>query len=462
MSAFKQVLLSLIVVAVAGALWLAYDRGTFSSLLPGGTATSTAAGPAAGGPAGGPPAGRPAAGGFRGGGRAAAPIVAASVETDDDGFEVQAIGTVAAAQAVTLYAQVAGVVAEVMFQPGTEVADKQTLVRLADSDQQVALDKAKIALDSAQAALDRAQQLAKNNNITNVALRDAQTAVDKAEIDYRSAQLELAKRTVTAPFAGMIGLSDITVGDVVNSSKAIATLDDVSTVSVSFDVPERASGRVAVGQQVTATTEALVGRSFVGTVSAVDSRVDPVARTLRVMAKLPNDANVLKPGMALTVSMDFVGEMHPVVPSLAVQYDRLGAYVWKVADSAVHRVGVDIVGRRSGTVIVVADLQPGDLVASEGLQRLREGARVDVVDDGSGQAPAAPAPQSRVPEAANGGGAQAAPAFAGRPRRQAGEAPTSGGDGAGVRPVRPTSETQQGGDNGTGAPAVVPPRPRSG
>ncbi len=251
-------------------------------------------------------------------------MVAATVDTDNTSLEVHAIGTVAAARAVTLYPQVTGVVTEIDFAPGTKVEAGATLIKLDDGDQQVAVDRAKIAVDSAQAALDRAQQLAKSNNITSVALTDAQSAVQKAGIDLKSAQLDLAKRTVKAPFGGTIGLTDITVGDLVSSSKAIATLDDMSTVTVAFDVPERASGRIAVGQDVTATTEALAGQRFQGAISAVDSRVDPVARTLRVEATLPNDANVLKPGMALAIDMSFPGEDHPAVPSLAVQWDRRG------------------------------------------------------------------------------------------------------------------------------------------
>ncbi len=438
MSAIKQILLSLVVIAVAVGAWFAYDRGYFS----GADETATVAARQGGGPGGGggPPGGGEAGrGGF---GRGATPVVAAIVDTDNTSLEVHAIGTVAAARAVTIYPQVSGVVTAVAFQPGTHVSAGETLVRLDDADQQVAVDKAGIALDGVRSTLERAQQLAKSNNITNVALNDAQTAVKKAEIDLKSAELELAKRTVTAPFAGTIGLTDITVGDLVNSSKAIATLDDMSTVTVAFDVPERASGRIAVGQAVTATTAALAGERFQGSISAVDSRVDPVARTLRVQATLPNDANVLKPGMALAIDMSFPGEDHPAVPSLAVQWDRDGSYVWKLDGNTVHRVNVDIVDRRSGTVIVVGELQPGDSVISEGGQRLREGARVNVVDGSSnGGAPAAT--DARTPQAVNG----TRPQGANGPRRPNAE---------GAQPPAAT-------DGGPGVDAAATPRrPRSG
>jgi RND family efflux transporter MFP subunit len=390
MSALRQIVLSLIVVLIAAAGWYAYGQGYFSAKQGNG------GGPAGAGEAAGGGGQRQGFGGGRGG---SVLVVTAPVTIDDTGTDVRAIGTVAAAQEVTLYPQDSGIVTDVAFTPGTKVTKGETLIRLDDSDQQVALEKAKIALDTAQSALDRAEQLAKSNNITTVALTDARSAQQNAAIGLKAAQNDLAKRTVTAPFAGVVGLTDITVGDLINSSKAIVTLDDMSKVTVSFDVPERASGLVAVGQPVAASTEALAGQTFQGTISAVDNRVDPVARTLRVEATLPNDASVLRPGMALTVAMSFPGQPHPAVPSLAVQWDRNGSYVWKIAAGSAHRVAVQILGRRSGAVIVAGDLAKNDLVVVEGLQRLREGSKVTDGNSGPGQGKA----EGTSPEAAAGG-----------------------------------------------------------
>jgi RND family efflux transporter MFP subunit len=463
MSVTKQILLSFLVLVIAGGLWFAYDRNMLPFLSQGKATAGVGGGP--GGFGGGFAA-------FAGGaGRGPSPITAAAVTTDTDALEVKAIGTVAASKAITIDPQVTGVVADMGFTPGTPVPAGQALFHLTSSDEQVALQKAKVALDSAQSAFDRTQQLAKANTVTTAALNDAQTTLTNAQIGYQTAQLALDKKTVTAPFAGTPGLANVTVGDLVTSNKALTTLDDLSTVEISFDVPERASDQVAVGQQVTAMTEALPGKSFVGTISAVDSRVDPTARTLRVEATLPNDANALKPGMAVTATMEFPGAMYPVVPSLAIQYDRNGSYVWKVdtAANVVHRVGVTVVDRRSGTVIVVADLKPGDLVASEGIQRLRENAKVNVVDDGSGNPPATAAQQpvaTAVPEPVTPPlGVTGAPAEAGtRPQgaaagRAGGAAGANGGATAGGRngfAGRPGGSTGQGGTPGQGAPGGTP------
>ena len=399
MSPARQIAISVAVLALAAAGWLAYERGWLATgsnepVAPpsgqaggGGSGAQSAAGgqganrqnrqgggqSAQAGRTGGG-AGGAGAGGFNRGGPP--PVVTAAVTTDSSGLHVNAVGTVAAARTVTIVPQVTGVVAEVAFEQGASITDGQLLVRLDDADKQVAVEQAQIALDSAARALERAQQLEKSNNVTPVALADAGTAVRKAEIDLKAAQVELAKYTIKAPFAGSVGLTDVSVGDFVTSQKAIVTLDDMSTVTVSFDVPERASGLVAVGQKVTASTEALAGQTFAGAIGAVDSRVDPVARTLRVEAALPNDAKRLKPGMALVVSVDFPGDQRPVVPSLSVQWDRDGPYVWKVVDNVVHRVGVTIIARRSGTVLVAGELAEGDEVVAEGLQRMRDGIAV--------------------------------------------------------------------------------------
>jgi RND family efflux transporter MFP subunit len=382
MSPSRQIAIAAVVLVAVAAGWLVYERGWLGSAAVPRIGQGEEATPSANRQQGGGQGNQTAPAGNRNGqgagsARGGPPVVVtAAVTTDTAGVHVTAVGTVAAVRAVTLYPQVTGLVAGVSFASGASVGEGEVLLHLDDADKQVAVEQAQIALDTARRALDRAEQLVKSNNVTPVAVADAETAVRKAEIDLRGAQVELDKYTVKAPFAGTIGLSDVSVGDFVTSQRAIATLDDMSTVTVSFDVPERASGLVAVGQAVTATTEALAGQTFAGTVTAVDSRVDPVARTLKVEASLPNDASRLKPGMALIVAIDFPGEEHPVVSSLSVQWDRNGPYVWKVVDDTVHRVRVTIVSRRSGTVLVSGDLAAGDEVVTEGLQRMRDGIAV--------------------------------------------------------------------------------------
>jgi RND family efflux transporter MFP subunit len=269
---------------------------------------------------------------------------------------------------------------EVLFTAGEAVEAGAPLLRLEASEQQVAVDRARVTLEQARETLTRSQALAESKTISDVALSDAETAVQLAEIELRSAGIALERRTISAPFAGSIGLTDLSVGDLVDTESAITTLDDLSTVQVRFEVPERWAGRVTQGQPITATAQGLPGAEFAGEVTGIDNRVDETTRTLQLEAELVNEGSALKSGMAIRVGMRFDSSEQLVVPSLSVQWDRDGSFVWKVAERAAWRADVTILRRQSGVVTVAGDLAAGDTVVVEGIQRLREGAMVTEVN----------------------------------------------------------------------------------
>jgi RND family efflux transporter MFP subunit len=364
MTAARQITFSLLVVALAAAGWLAYDRGWFSgSAGPGVVATTRLDASAVRGPG-------------AGGGGVPVRVVTSPVDLDNEGETVRAVGTLTAAQAVTLFPQVTGTVAEIKFAAGEKVAAGDELVRLDDADQRVEVERVTIARDDAKAALDRAERLLASKNITAVAVSDARSVLQKAEIDLKVAELALAKRMISAPFAGVVGITDLSVGDLVTTTKAIANLDDTSTVTVTFEVPERVAGKVLLGQDVEATSIAVPDQVFAGKVSAIDNRIDPTARTLKLEAVLPNDANVLKPGMSVITVLTFPAEARPTVPSMAIQWDRKGSFVWTLDGDTVRRTPIRILQRRNGAVTVSGELQKGQEVVVEGVQRLREGVKV--------------------------------------------------------------------------------------
>jgi RND family efflux transporter MFP subunit len=136
-----------------------------------------------------------------------------------------------------------------------------------------------------------------------------------------------------------------------------------------------------LGQSIVATSQAFPGVEFVGRIAAVDNRVDETTRTLRLEAELTNEGGMLKSGMAIRVVLHFETEEELSVPSLAVQWDRRGSYVWKVEDGVARRAEVTILRRQSGIVIVQGAVAVGDRVVVEGTQRLREGAKVAEVDE---------------------------------------------------------------------------------
>jgi RND family efflux transporter MFP subunit len=375
MATSKQIILSIIIIIVAVGGWYAYrHQDDFFGM----TTASTDGRPDAGGSG----SRRPSTG--RGGGDV--PVVTAAAGVDTSGEQIRALGTLTAAEAITLYPEVTGTVSAIEVMPGAAVKEGQVLFRLNADDQAVAIDRATIAVDDARAALIRAERLAETNNVSEVALSNAQTAFRTAGIDLKSAEIEYQKRIVKAPFSGVVGLIPVSIGDLVNTSTALTTLDDVSSLKITFNATERFVGKLEVGHPVSGTAIGLPGREIKGEISAVDSRVDPSTRVFKVEATMEEGIEGLKPGMSITVTVDFTGEPQITVPSLAIQWDRGGAYVWAVDGDTARRLPVEIVGRRSGAVIVAGDIAPDVEVVVEGLQRMREGVKVERV----GGAPTGP------------------------------------------------------------------------
>ncbi|HWJ72039.1 MAG TPA: efflux RND transporter periplasmic adaptor subunit [Kaistia sp.] len=370
MAVWKQLLLCVVVLVIAGGGWYAYQH---RDALFGGADQQQAAG--AGGQQG-------AAGGGRRGGFAAGPtlVVSAPVGSDIVTDNVRAVGTVLVPQSINVYPQVTAEVTEILFKAGDKVAKGQALVRLDDADQKVALDLAQVALSDAKKTLDRSQKLASTNNLTLSALQDAQSAERRGEIGVLSAQIALDRRTINAPFEGVVGISNLSIGDLVTPTTVITTLDDPSVMKVTFLIPERYAGRVALGQAITASAESKPGTVINGKLTAIDTRVDSTARTLRLEATLDAAAAQaigVRPGMAIKVELPFPGDKQLAVSALSIQWDRSGSYVWKVAGDGVARAPITILERQSGRVLVASDdLKEGDRIIVEGLQRLRPGVKI--------------------------------------------------------------------------------------
>jgi RND family efflux transporter MFP subunit len=363
MSFWKQAVFCLVLIAAAAGGWYLYRNPDMTGKAEGAADSR----------------GHKGIPGVIGGG--AVNVVTAPVVADAAGDVVTALGTAKAAQTVTLYPQDSGMVAEVDVVPGRRVAQGDLLIRLQDDEQKVAVEKAAIALKQAEDNLERQRALAKSKTISSVALSDSETAERMAEVELQAAKIALDRRRIVAPFPGVTGLTDLALGDFVTTTTALARIDDDSTMRVDFEVPERWAGEVRQGQVISATAQAFPGSKFTGKIIGIDNQIDQTTRTLRLRAEIANDQGLIKTGMAIVVSLEFNTDRQLAVPGLAVQWDRHGSFVWKVAEGAVRRADVAILRRESGIVVVKGDLDVGEKVVVEGLMRLRDGAKVTEVDE---------------------------------------------------------------------------------
>jgi RND family efflux transporter MFP subunit len=314
----------------------------------------------------------------RGGGRSneTPAITAVDVKLERINERVAAVGSARARQQVTLTTRVAGVISEVLFEGGQMVERGQPLVKLSSDPEQIAVETAEAQRSQAADTVERYKQL-NSGTVTRVAIAEADTALKVADAALRKARDDLDRMTIKAPFKGIMGLSSLQAGDYLAVGSPIATIDDRSTLLIEFTVPEAVAGSMKVGLPVRANLISRSGEVHNGTIQAVGTRIDPVSRTLLVRGEIPNPTNALIPGSTFSISIQLPGDEAPMVPALAIQWDREGAYVWRLTpENTVERVNVAIVGRNGDRVLVDAPLKAGEKVVHEGGGSLRAGQTV--------------------------------------------------------------------------------------
>lgn len=310
----------------------------------------------------------------------AIPIVAAPVGFEPEANRVETVGTSRAVRSVELHAESAGEVVQVTFEGGEPVASGELLVALDARDQVLAVELAEVELADAKLLFERYEEARGADAVPPTTLDAARTAMESARIQLDRARVALDHRYVRVPFDGFVGMTDVEPGDRIDPATLITTVDDRSSLLVFFEVPEAFIGRVEPGDLIEARTWTVDRRPVAGPVVTIGSRIDPATRSFTVRARLPNEEDHLRPGMSFRVLLELDGAVWPSVPEVALQWGASGPYIWAVREGQAERVGARVVQRRQGRVLVDAALDRGDRVVAEGVQRMREGARVRTLD----------------------------------------------------------------------------------
>ncbi|MBA8877703.1 efflux RND transporter periplasmic adaptor subunit [Phyllobacterium myrsinacearum] len=388
MKVWKQLVLVVVILAIAGAGWLYFFPGSTNLLKKAGLDTSPTAAtdPAA------------ATGQRRGNAQPTPIVVVRAAEQAKINDKFSAIGTGKAKSSVSVTPFAAGRMNEILVTSGTKVEAGDVIARLDAEAETIAADKARTMLKDAQSKLKRAENLSNTNTVSAVQVSDAGLAVDNAGLDVREAELALDRRAIKAPIGGIVGILPVSAGNYITTTTQIATIADRTDVLVDFWIPERFAPSVKVGAAVTATSVARPGETFKGAISSIDNRVDPSSRTLQVQAKITNPNDALREGMAFQVTMGFAGETYPTVDPLAIQWGTDGAYVWKITDNKAQRIPVRIMQRNTAYVLVNAEIQPGDLIVAEGVQAVRQGGTVQIKGQPASQTDSGTKPLASVGE----------------------------------------------------------------
>ena len=304
-------------------------------------------------------------------------VLVETLELARDRVVVRAVGTGDALQSAAIHPSVSGEVIKVRFKAEQRVRKGAVLVRLDDVHQRLAVRLTRVALLKAKRDAARLEKLASSGNVSRIRLDTARTELEAASVRLAQAKADLAHRTIVAPFDGIIGMTEISVGDRVTDETMIATLDDRSTILVDFNLSEKYAARIRVGDAVAVRPSTTPERRIEGAIFDMGSRIDATSRTLRVRARIPNPDDAIRPGTSFEVELAFTGRRYPIVREVAVLWSRDGAYLWRANTKKAEKVFVKLVRRDGGRILVDGPLTAGDLVVVEGVQGLRAGQKLD-------------------------------------------------------------------------------------
>jgi len=298
------------------------------------------------------------------------------------------IGTAAAIQGVTVSADLPGTVDKIHFESGQWVHEGDVLVELDTRQERAQLASLEAQRDLASTNYGRAQQLVTAGVIARSEYDNALAQQKATEAQVGDIRAAIARKTIRAPFSGVLGIRQVSLGQYLAAGQAIVSLQSLNPIYVNFGVPQQDTPRVVPGHVLRVTNSDLPGVAFSGRIIALDSVINEQTRNIQVQAILTNKGDKLRPGMFVQVELP-LGASREVMPlpASAINYAPYGDSVFIVADMkdakgrpyrGVRQQVVKVEGSRGDQVAVTSGINPGDEVVSSGVFRLRNGAPVEV------------------------------------------------------------------------------------
>ena len=344
---------ALAVVAVGGLGWFAVSSGD----APGATAT----------PNRGDPANAPVS------------VLVTKIVYRPFAQDMEAIGTARANEAIDVTAKISNRVTAIRFREGQKVQAGDVLVEFDSEQARANLAEAEAALRDSRSQFNRSRELFATKALSESQLDQLQATLSMNEARVAGAHSQLNDTMIRAPFAGRVGLRNVSVGSFVSPTTVITTLDDTSVIKLDFSVPEVFLAQLREGLEITGRTTAYAGESFKGKVASIDNRLDPVSRAVIVRARIDNRDGRLKPGMLMTVVLMRAQAPALLIPEQALVPEGDRKFVFAVRDDKAVRVEVQTGRRRPGEVEVLGGLAEGDLIITEGTQKVRDSIPVKVI-----------------------------------------------------------------------------------
>jgi membrane fusion protein (multidrug efflux system) len=296
---------------------------------------------------------------------------------------IESIGTGYAKESVDISSNVTEKVTGVFFEDGQYVKEGDVLVQLNDAQYQAELVQAEVELEEQEREFLRISKLSESRSISKKEYTVSQTAVAKAQTVIDMVKYQINNRRIVAPFTGKLGMRNVSMGDLVTPGKTITTIDDVSEIKISFKVAEKYFYKIHNGLQVRLISSAYPGTVFLGRISAVSPRIDPLTRSVSVRALVKNDARKLAPGMLFIVQLNLGKYNAIMIPEKAIlsigemQY----VFVYHKRSQTVKRTQVSLGMRSNGYVEIQKGLKSGQYIVTDGVLKLVDGMQIRLEDD---------------------------------------------------------------------------------
>jgi membrane fusion protein (multidrug efflux system) len=300
----------------------------------------------------------------------------------EEQFEVivEALGTGRANESVLITTQTSDIVYKINFDDGDRVKAGQVLLTLIDLEERAQLAALDVDLQEANRQLNRIANLAKNNVASEQLLDEQQAEVNVLIAEMNVLKTQMRALEVRAPFDGLLGLRQVSVGALVRPGDAITTLDDLSIIKVDFNISEVHLPSLANGQNIRATSIAYPDEIFEGKIVSIGSRVDPATRAIQIRANINNQDFKLRPGMLLQINLQKKMLTTLILPEASLVPVEDKHFVFVVNDAQVTRKQVKIGLRKPGKVQIISGLNEGELVVIEGALKLRDGSKVKILN----------------------------------------------------------------------------------
>lgn len=310
------------------------------------------------------------------------PVIVTVVETAEYADRIEALGTLKANESVDLTSAVTEIVTKVMFEDNQKVQQGDVLIEMDVAEEMAELAEQESFINEAQRQVTRLTPLVEKGAASTSVLDENRRDLESAEARVNAIQSRINQRVIKAPFDGVLGLRNISIGSLAQPGTTITTIDDVSVMKLDFSVPEVFLASLKPGVLIEAETEAYPNETFAGKIAFVDSRIDPITRSIQARALIPNQNELLKPGLLMQVELQKNPRRAILIPEEALLANGPDNFVFVVSEVdgqyLSQRRKVELGSRQFAKAEIVNGLEPGEQIVTHGVLRVRDGGPVSV------------------------------------------------------------------------------------